>query len=307
MLIPLEKNIGFIVSSMKMGAMCSCIPAAWLADSLSRRFGIFAGAVTVMIGCALQAAAQDLSMMINGRFYAGFGFGALIAIAPVYQAEIALPSTRGRLTLMQQLFVGFGSTIASFTTFATTSDTQLGPALQWRLPLAFQIIPCIPLAIGIWWLPESPRWLIKNGYKDDGLDALTRLHGSETHLSELLIKGQFARIQEESSNESHSRSNSAWKRLLSEYQTIRKVALSVALQFSVQLTGINLVAYYTPTLLANFGISSQHALLLLSDSNVMGNMRDIGCALLVDRMGRRWLSICCNGACVRWGNFCAKR
>lgn len=80
--------IGFISSSLLLGAFCGCIPASLLADRFSRRTAIFVGGVWFMLGGVLQAAAQNRGMMLAGRFIAGFAIGQLSFLAPLYQAEI---------------------------------------------------------------------------------------------------------------------------------------------------------------------------------------------------------------------------
>jgi len=92
------------------------------------------------------------------QFFAGFGIGNLAMLAPLYQSEIAQPAIRGRLTALQQFMLGIGALVASWVGYGGYTHHGNSP-LGWRLPLAIQIVPALPLAACILLFPESPRWL----------------------------------------------------------------------------------------------------------------------------------------------------
>ena len=137
-------------------------------------------------GGALQTGAQNMDMMLAGRFFAGFGVGILADLAPLYQAEIAHPSMRGSLTTLQQFMLGIGGEcsvtltypaltmtsvafIASWVTYGTAQGgATVGTQAEWRVPLGIQIIPAIPLFAFILLMPESPRWQAEKGRMDLG-------------------------------------------------------------------------------------------------------------------------------------------
>jgi MFS family permease len=93
----------------------------------------------------------------------------------LFPRPAAHPSNRGRLATLQQFFLGIGALIASFVVYAC-EVTQPGTVLQWRLPLALQLLPCLPLASMIFLFPESPRWLMSVGREEDAIASLARLH-----------------------------------------------------------------------------------------------------------------------------------
>ncbi|KAF5366886.1 hypothetical protein D9615_010541 [Tricholomella constricta] len=118
-----------------------------------------------------------MDMMLSGRFFAGFGVGIMSDLAPLYQAEIAHPSIRGRLTTLQQFMLGIGAFIASWVTYGTSAGLK-GSEAEWRIPLGLQILPALPLISFMLLLPESPRWLAEKGRMDEARQTLARLHAN---------------------------------------------------------------------------------------------------------------------------------
>ena len=121
-----------------------------------RRATLFVGALVFLVGGSVQTAAQNLGFLWGGRLVAGLGIGFLVMIVPLYQAELAHPSIRGRVTGLQQFMLGAGSFIAAWVTYGTFVGITTNSG-QWRISLAIQNVPAIVLAALIWLFPESPR------------------------------------------------------------------------------------------------------------------------------------------------------
>ena len=100
---------------------------------VGRRLAILAGCIVFLLGGSIQAGAMNIHYMYGGRFLAGMGIGMLAMLAPLYQAEIAHPSIRGRLTTLQQFMLGIGALIASFIGYGCYHG--LTGQAQWRIPL----------------------------------------------------------------------------------------------------------------------------------------------------------------------------
>ena len=100
---------------------------------IGRRASVLAGCLVFLLGGSIQAGAQNIHYMYGGRFLAGMGIGMLAMLAPLYQAEIAHPSIRGRLTTLQQFMLGIGALIVSFIGYGCYHG--LSGQVQWRLPL----------------------------------------------------------------------------------------------------------------------------------------------------------------------------
>jgi MFS family permease len=113
-------------------------------------------------------------------------------IIPMYQAEIAHPSIRGRVTSLQQFMLGVGALLAGWISYGTF--VHLEGSAEWRIPLGLQIAPAVVLAALILLFPESPRWLIDHGREEEGLKTLARLH-ARGNIDDEWVRAEYAQIQ----------------------------------------------------------------------------------------------------------------
>ncbi|PWN48034.1 general substrate transporter [Violaceomyces palustris] len=280
---PDKDYVGFISSSLTLGAFVACIPASLLADRFSRRSTIFVGSIIFLLGGCLQTAAKNREMMLAGRFFAGLAIGVLSMMAPLYQSEIAHPSIRGRLTTLQQFFLGIGATIASFVIFGI-SETQADTPFEWRFPLGLQMLPCLPLAAMIFFMPESPRWLMMVGRERESLETLARLHSSGD-LDDALVRAEFSEMKSALIKE--SKEETGWMSLVTDAQNFRKLMLGITIQFSVQMTGVSCIQYYAPAIFEEIGFDKRMTFLFQSVNSIIALIGEAACVLYIDRLGRR--------------------
>ncbi|WVQ97251.1 hypothetical protein IAU59_004362 [Kwoniella sp. CBS 9459] len=285
--------IGFIVSSMLLGAFVGSIPASLIADYFSRRVAITAAGGVFIIGGILQTACQNKETMMAGRFFAGIGIGMLGVLAPLYQSEIAHPSARGMLTATFQFFLGIGAIVAGWIAYGLAQTHKEAP-IAWRLPLALQMAPALPLLLLSFTLPESPRWLMIKGREADALRSLARLHAQGDE-NDPLVQGEFNLMREKVEEEAHH--SQSWSALFVDRTNARKVLYGVILQFSVQMTGVSAIQYYAASVYKSVGFSSNTALLINSINNINALFGELLCILFVDKIGRRFPLI--------WGNILA--
>ncbi|EIN03883.1 general substrate transporter [Punctularia strigosozonata HHB-11173 SS5] len=280
---PNDTQLGFITSCLLLGAFASNIYIGSLADLVGRRLSILAGCIVFLLGGAIQVSAQNIHYMYGGRFLAGMGIGMLAMLAPLYQAEIAHPSIRGRLTTLQQFMLGIGSFVASFIGYGCYHGIS-GQA-QWRIPLGIQLVPAIPLAIFILLLPESPRYLAMKGRDDDALQILARLH-AHGDTSDPFVVAEHREILDQIALEKLETRN-AWHQLFFIPSNFRRLFLGVAIQFSVQMTGVSVIQYYSPTIFASIGIDTSTTLGLQSGNSVIALIGEALCVMYIDKFGRR--------------------
>ncbi|OCF40858.1 glucose transporter [Kwoniella heveanensis CBS 569] len=278
-----ENYLGFIVSSMLLGAFAGSVPAGLIADKFSRRFSIVVGGLVFIVGGILQTAAASKGMMMAGRFFAGWGIGSLGVLVPLYQSEIAHPSQRGRMIATFQFSLGLGAFIAGWVAYGCAQGSP-GTALQWRLPLAFQMFPAIPLVSLIYLLPESPRWLMIKGRQEESLRALARLHASG-NIEDPFVQGEFMEMRSKVTEEASMQAS--WSDIFRNRTNARKVLLGVILQFSVQMTGVSAIQYYSPRVYSAVGFKGNTPLLIQSINNINGLAGELLCILFLDKVGRR--------------------
>jgi MFS family permease len=176
---------------------------------------------------------------------------------PLYQSELAHPSIRGRITALQQFMLGVGALVASWVAYGTFIGYPNTSSKQWRIPLGIQIIPAAVLGALILLFPESPRWLIQHGKKEQGLKTLAQLHayGNE---QDPWVRAEYSQIEEQIQQELELEAKS-YKDLFTDKSSFRRLLLCVALQASIQMTGVSAIQYYSTIIFVRTSLLSPHS------------------------------------------------
>ncbi|KFZ09049.1 hypothetical protein V502_08982 [Pseudogymnoascus sp. VKM F-4520 (FW-2644)] len=277
---PNASETGGIVSSFTGGAIIGALAVSWLADSLGRKKTVFIGGVISAFGCALQAGAVTIAMLIAGRFIAGIAVGLLSAIVPMYCSEIAEASYRGALSGLLQFMLSWGFFAAQWIGYGCNYSST---AFQWRFPLAFQVVPGLALAGGIWFLQESPRWLMEKDRHDEAREALRLLHGNGHN--EEYLELEYREIHDTIVAEKQV-SVRSWGGMISKPAWRRRLALGMGIQAFGQLSGINVVNYYGVPIYKLLGIDTRTSLMIIG---ISGSLSIVYCAFglyFLERVGR---------------------
>lgn len=283
---PTATETGAVVSVFTGGAFFGALIAGGLTDWTGRRATIFAGCIIFYLGTALQTGATNLGCMYAGRIFAGMAVGVFFMVIPIYQSEIAHPSIRGRITALQQSFLGVGAVLAGWITYGCY--VSLKTDAQYRLPLGLQMVPTFFLTIFIFMLPESPRWLVLKGKTELGLKTLAKLH-SNGDIADAFVLSEFALIQADVDKEIANKAIPMWKLVFSNKSNFRRIFMAITLQFSVQMTGVSAVSYFTPEIYALLNIDTAKSLLLNACSGILNLfVAQTTCIYIVDKFGRRW-------------------
>ncbi|KAF7586705.1 hypothetical protein BBP40_008423 [Aspergillus hancockii] len=180
---PSSTVTGGVVSSFQGGAIAGTMVNMVCANRLGRKYTILAGAVVSCLGCAIQAGAVAMSLLIIGRVIAGIAVGMLTATIPMYASELSEPQWRATLSGLLQWMLSWGYLVAQWLGYSCSLS---GSEFSWRFPLAFQRFPGIILVVGIWFLNESPRWLMEKDRHEEAREVLMSLrHGKDPELVEL--------------------------------------------------------------------------------------------------------------------------
>jgi MFS family permease len=205
-------------------------------------------------------------------------------IIPLYQAEIAHPSIRGRVTALQQFMLGIGALVASWVSYGTYIN--LHTSAQWRVPLGLQIIPAVVLGCLIFLFPESPRWLIDHGRGEEGLQTLARLH-AHGDVTDAWVRAEFDQISDSITYE-HEHEAKSYVELFTNKSSFRRLFIACGLQASVQMTGVSAIQYYSVTIYGQIGIDGSDTLKYQAINSVIALIAQFSTILFIDRLGRRW-------------------
>ncbi|KAF2089787.1 general substrate transporter [Saccharata proteae CBS 121410] len=284
-----DNKTGAVVSVFTGGAFFGAGFAGPVADKLGRKWTIFIGAVIFCLGGGLQTGAQTLDYLYAGRCIAGLGVGFLVMIVPLYQAELAHPSIRGRVTSLQQFMLGIGSLAASWISYGTYIGFAPTDDAQWRVSLGIQIIPAALLAMLILLFPESPRWLIDHGRPEEGLATLAKLHAHGDE-NDTWVRAEYDQIQDAITVE-HENEAKSYVELFTDKSCFRRLFLAMSIQASVQMTGVSAIQYYSVDIYGQIGISGNDSLKYQAINSIIALVAQFLCLLFIDHLGRRWTLI----------------
>ncbi|KIJ56848.1 hypothetical protein M422DRAFT_40425 [Sphaerobolus stellatus SS14] len=172
----LDSSTSLIFSIYTIGGLIGPFFAGPLTDSrLGRRGSMQIGGLIICLGAAIIASSQHKPQFVGGRFILGFGVSILTCAAPSYVVEISPPQWRGRMTAFYNLG-WFGGSIPAAA--ITLGCSHIKSEWSWRLPLIFQAFPSVVVIISLFFLPESPRWLVANSRDEEAMAFLVRFHGN---------------------------------------------------------------------------------------------------------------------------------
>jgi MFS transporter, SP family, galactose:H+ symporter len=261
-----------IVSGVLAGAAVGALAGGRLADLFGRRLLLIVTAIIFAAGAVICAAATSPAMLIVGRIIVGLGIGLSSGTVPVYISEVSPADARGWTVSLFQLAITIGILLAYVVDYAFAKSGA------WRWMFGLSVIPAAIFAIGMYFLPESPRWLVRHGEPARARTILARIRGTSDVDAEMKeIEHSFAQSQEHGN----------WRDLLSS--SLRPALIvGIGLAIFQQVTGINTVIYYAPLIIQSAGVSSASgAILATAGIGVVNVLMTIVSMWLIDRVGRR--------------------
>jgi SP family galactose:H+ symporter-like MFS transporter len=265
---------GLVAGIALAGAAGGAAFAGGLSDRFGRRRVIVVTGLVFVVGSIVAAVAPDLSWLIVGRLIIGVGIGVASMLTPLYLAETAPARTRGALVSLNQLAITCGILVSYLVGYVFAASGE------WRWMLGLGAVPGIVLAAGMLVLPESPRWLAGHARLDEAMAALRRLRGVSD------VEAELAELRTDLQREGRL---PGWSELLNPAVRLPLV-IGVGLAIFQQITGINTVIYFAPTIFQAAGLSSaSSAILATAGVGVVNVAMTVVAIRLIDSVGRRAL------------------
>ena len=282
---------GWYVGCALVGSIVGVLFAGILSDKLGRKLTMVISAVlfsTSALGCALSA---DFTQLVVYRIIGGVGIGVVSIVSPLYISELAVAQYRGRLVSLYQLAVTVGFLGAYLVNYQLLAWAESGTQLSvdwlnkifitevWRGMLGMETLPAILFFIIIFFIPESPRWLIVRGKELKAVNILEKIYNSITEAKSQLNETKSVLTSE---------TKSEWS-LLMKPGIFKAVIIGVCIAILGQFMGVNAVLYYGPSIFENAGLSGGDSLFYQVLVGLVNTLTTILALVIIDKVGRKKL------------------
>jgi MFS transporter, SP family, galactose:H+ symporter len=271
-----DAQLGGVTTAVLLGAVLGCLISGKITDTLGRKKIIIITSFIFMCGAILSGSAPNVRFLIISRLFLGIGIGIASFSVPLYISEISPARSRGALVTINQLMITIGILVSYITDYWIADDSD---PFSWRLMFHIGFIPGLILFTGMFFLPETPRWLIGKGRYEEGAGVLNRVEDPD------LIDATLNKLKEEIAADEENKTSvkMVFKPWL-KYPLIIGVGIMILTEF----TGIDTIVYYTPKIFRIAGyISNEQSILpaiIVGVSNVFFTIVSI---FLLDKIGRR--------------------
>ena len=282
---------GWYVGCALVGSIVGVLFAGILSDKLGRKLTMVISAVlfsTSALGCALSA---DFAQLVVYRIIGGVGIGVVSIVSPLYISELAVAQYRGRLVSLYQLAVTVGFWGAYLVNYQLLAWAESGTQLSvdwlnkifitevWRGMLGMETLPAILFFIIIFFIPESPRWLIVRGKELKAVNILEKIYNSITEAKSQLNETKSVLTSE---------TKSEWS-LLMKPGIFKAVIIGVCIAILGQFMGVNAVLYYGPSIFENAGLSGGDSLFYQVLVGLVNTLTTVLALVIIDKVGRKKL------------------
>ena len=273
---------GFLTGSLALGCIVGTLIAGNIADRLGRRPGLMFSAIIFAFSSIGMALSNQLDVFVAFRFMAGIGVGMASILSPMYIAEISPASVRGRNVAINQLTIVIGILVTNIVNYSLADN---GPE-AWRWMFGLGAIPAVLFLIGLIWLPESPRYLVKAGKLEKAQNVLNKI-GNAT-----FANSTMADIKKSFEGDTQKASYGA----VFAKAVRPAVVIGITLAVFQQLCGINVVFNYTSTIFAALGASLNEQLFETVAIGIVNLVFALVAMWQVDKLGRKPLMLFGSGA-----------
>lgn len=269
-----DEMLGFAVGCVIFGAMAGNLMSGYFADTYGRKSTLLVIAALFVISASWSALATNYTEFIIARIIGGVGIGGAILIAPMYIGEVAPAHLRGRLVSFNQLNIVLGISVAYFSNYFLVTYGED----SWRWMLGVEAIPALLYFLFLFMVPKSPRWLVQHCNKVAAAKLTLEKIGGKDYADQTINEIQ----QHINLSESKGRLSDL---LNGKYTTIMIIALGIA--FFQQITGINAIFYYAPTIFEQAGGSTDASFLQAIVVGLTNLVFTLVAIALIDKLGRK--------------------
>jgi len=282
---PVGSRLGLMNNAYNLGSIGSLFVVPYMADWWGRRIPIGVGCIIMVVGGIVSTVSPNWKGYLAGRLVLGFGNSLAQISSPILLTEIAHPQHRARFTAVYNCLWNLGALISSLIAFGTQ---YINSNWSWKILTLLQILPSIIQLIFIYWIPESPRWLISKDRTDEALSMLAHYHASDDQ-NNLTVQFEFREIKETIRMEKEAEASSYMDFLRTKGNRWR-LSILISLGIISQYSGNALFSNYTNLIYDGAGITSAGQKLGLNVGNTaLSLIVSITAATLVDWAGRRRL------------------
>jgi hypothetical protein len=285
---------GWYVGCALIGSIIGVICAGMLSDFLGRKKTMIISSILFSISAIGCAVCGNFQQLVIYRIIGGIGIGIVSIVSPIYISEIAVPQKRGSMVSLYQLAITVGFLLAYLINYFILRDADIDSenanitvsmfnSEYWRGMLGFETIPDILFLIVIFFIPESPRWLIVKGKEDKARAILGKIYNSKETVEDQL---------EATANSIKGEEKTEWKTLL-EPGIFKAVIIGSAIAILGQFMGVNAVLYYGPKIFHDAGLSGESSMFSTVLVGAVNFLTTIIALLIIDKVGRKKL--------VYWG------
>ncbi|KIV91946.1 hypothetical protein PV10_06433 [Exophiala mesophila] len=271
--------IGLTGSLFQLGGFIGTFFISFFADRWGRRVGLAVPAAMLVVSAAILAGSVHIGMFIAGRFLTGAGACMIVSAVTLWISEIVPPKVRGSFVNVNGASILIGGAMAAWIGYGFA---QLHPgdldSSQWRAPLAIAALPPLVLLSFLSWLPESPRWLVKEGRDEDAKQALNRLCVPEEAADE------FLQIHLQLEHDRHL--ESSYMSILRKPSYRKRAILAMLTTISTQMTGPLVIVNYGPIIYSTLGFDTNKQLIYQAGWILTGLAGGLISLFIVDMISR---------------------
>jgi len=270
--------VEWVTTAVLIGAVVGAISSGRLTDIMGRKKVISIAAVIFAVGALATGYAPGITALIVGRIVIGIAIGIASFAVPLYIGEISPTKNRGAMVTLNQLMICIGVLVSYISDYAIADDTN---PESWRWMFLVGFIPAVILFVGMFFVPETPRWLISKGREKEGREILQKIEEAE------LVEESITSMKKEL--ELTKNSSGSWREIFQPWMRPALI-IGIGIMFVQQFTGINTIIYYSPIIFKLSGIVSNEGAILPSVLvGIVNVLFAVVSILLLDRIGRRKL------------------